>query len=198
MSTEIHPSQVLSYWFGPEPYQERKSLWWGGKKNDAAIIERWRVAVEQALAGGLEEWTATAQGNLALILLSDQLTRNVYRGTAQAFAGDAMARACVARGLERGDLAHYHPLEAVFFLMPLEHHESMESQRQALQLMRELREQCPPELRKILDSNIEYARSHGEIIERFGRFPHRNVALGRPSTPQEAAYLASGGRRFGQ
>ncbi len=82
--------------------------------------------------------------------------------------------------------------------MPLEHHESVESQRRVLALMHELRERCGPDLIEVIDSNIEYAEAHGEIIDRFGRFPHRNQALGRESTPEEAEYLASGGRRFGQ
>lgn len=190
--------QVLKFWFGAMPYQVQSGLWWGGAENDLCIATQWARTVEQALAGKLSHWSDSADTNLALIVLSDQMTRNIYRGTELAFTGDELARESMNKGLERGDLDRYHPLQAVFFLMPLEHHESIQSQRQAVALLTETRDRAEPKHRAILQSNLDFATEHQLIIQRFGRFPHRNQALGRPSTPDEQAYLEAGGRRFGQ
>ncbi|MFK7955229.1 MAG: DUF924 family protein [Lysobacterales bacterium] len=189
---------VLQYWFGSPPYAVQKSLWWGGEKNDAHLRDHWGDTVKDALDGYLDDWTQQADSNLALIVLCDQMTRNIYRHSARAFAGDERARHCVETGLKNGDLDTLHPLQAVFFLMPLEHHESLRDQDRAVDLLTTLLDRTPDEYRTEIQSNIEFARKHREVIRQFGRFPHRNEALGRASSAEEVAYLSSGGHRFGQ
>lgn len=190
--------QVLDFWFGQAPLEPRPALWWGGKNNDEPIRQRFATAVEGALNGAYDGWEETPRGALALIVLLDQMTRNVYRGSARAFSGDARALAVCRSALDRGDLGRLHPLEGSFLLMPLEHDEDLASQGHCLTQLEHLISLADPPLREYLASNLDYARAHRDIIRRFGRFPHRNAILGRASTPDEAAYLAAGGRRFGQ
>lgn len=192
------PESILKFWFGTPPLKPRHDLWWGGRENDAVIASRFEPTVAKAVEGGFSQWTEQPRSALALILLLDQMTRNVYRGTARAFAGDARALDMTRSGLERGDLDRLHPLEAVFYLMPLEHHESLESLDRTLLEMQRLADRAEPELTETLIDNLRFARDHRDIIERFGRYPHRNEVLGRTSTTEELAWLAEGGRRFGQ
>ncbi len=195
---QITAQSVLRFWFGTPPFKVQKSLWWGGAKNDEALRQQWGNTVNNALMGALSDWTQSVESNLALIILCDQMTRNIFRHTARAFAGDELALQCVERGLINGHLESLHPLQAVFFLMPLEHNESLESQNKAVDFLTLLSDRSPDEYRKHIQSNLEFAQDHREIIRRFGRFPHRNKALSRTSTAEEVAYLSSGGRRFGQ
>ena len=189
---------VLKFWFGSAPLVPRDDLWWGGRENDAEIQSRFGQYVDDALQGKLDHWRDGPRPALALILLLDQMTRNIFRGTAQAFAGDAAALATTRKGLSAGYLDHLHPLEAVFFLMPLEHHESLASLDLVIDQMQRLANNAEPALQDGLKSAVRFAHDHREIIAKFGRYPHRNKALGRDNTAQEAAWLAAGGRRFGQ
>ncbi len=190
--------RVLEFWFGQPPLEPRPALWWGGKKNDEPIRRRFGADVEAALNGDCDAWVGTPHGALALIVLLDQMTRNVNRGTARAFAGDARALAACRAAIARGDLERLHPLEAAFVLMPLEHHEDLASQDRCVAEFERLIARAPPALRGPLEGFVDYARAHRDLIVRFGRYPHRNEILGRESTSAEAEYLATGGRRFGQ
>jgi uncharacterized protein (DUF924 family) len=127
---------------------------------------------------------------LALVVVLDQFSRNLHRDSARAFAQDAYARECAGQALERGDDLGLLPVERQFLYMPFEHSERLEDQERALDLFRSL--EAFEETRGLL----EYAERHHRIIARFGRFPHRNAALGRASTPEEEAFLAQPGSRF--
>lgn len=183
---------VLDLWFGapdsPEFGTDRK-LWW--KKNrafDSMLTERFGALLDEAQAGGLQEWERTPLGTLALIVLLDQLSRNCFRNTPRAFAGDARALALAKALIEKGDDLRlpgaYH---RAFAYMPFEHDEAPESQREALRLFGKLKEETG------VSSFYESAVEHAEVIGRFGRFPHRNRILGRDVLPDEEAWLAKHG-----
>lgn len=189
------------YWFGgladSEAGQRQAKLWWGKDAAlDAELTERFGSLVTAARSGRLEHWSDSAQGRLALILLTDQLPRNVFRGTPEAFASDPQARQLCLAGLERGDDKALAPIERVFFYLPLEHSESMADQDHAVSLFTALSQAAPPPLMEQYRGFLSYALRHRQVIERFGRFPHRNAVLGRQSSPEETAFLAQPGSSF--
>jgi len=170
------PAAVLAFWFDPahEPFWFEKSAAF-----DALCVATLMPAHRDAVAGRLAAWETTAEGALALCLLLDQLPRNAFRGSAEAFASDALARAAAGRALARGHDLALEPKRRRFFYLPLEHSEDL-----ADQLVSEA-------LFATLDAEaLRYAARHREIVERFGRFPHRNATLGRDSTAEEIAFLA--------
>jgi uncharacterized protein (DUF924 family) len=184
---------VLDYWFGapgsPEHGHERE-LWFTKRAaTDDEIRGRFGALIEAALHGDLETWRATPRGTLALIVLLDQFTRNVFRDTPRAFAGDAQALAMASALVERGDDRQLSLHERAFAYLPFEHAESMPLQDQAVALFTRLADDGYP-------GPLPWAIRHREVIERFGRFPHRNEILGRASTPEEAAFLQQPGSRF--
>lgn len=195
---------ILAVWFGgaaadPAVAAAREGFWFGASPEaDALVRDRFSAAVEAAARGELESWLDAARPALALVLLLDQFPRNLWRGTARAFAQDAqglrMARAAVARG----HLPRLAPLEQAFLVLPYQHSESAEDQREALRLVSGIVRAAPPAWHPLLDRYREVAEQHRALIEQFGRFPHRNRILGRATTPEEDAYLAGGGVRFGQ
>lgn len=196
---------VLNFWFGEAPEDaaalERKMKRWFGvaPEFDAEIRERFEGLVEAATRGALEDWHATAQGQLALVLLLDQFRRNLFRRSAAAFAGDAKALEVCEAGLASGSASRLRPLERAFLCMPLQHAESLDAQRRSVAAFDALAAvPAPPHVRDCLRGFAESAHEHHAIIERFGRFPHRNEALGRASTREEIDYLEGGGARFGQ
>src|SRR5690606_17045287 len=150
------------------------------------------AVLEDAGAGRLDGWARSPRGRLALIIVLDQLSRNIHRDSAAAFASDARAQALCMEGLERGDDRELAPLERWFFYMPLEHAESLELQERSVREFERLAAEAPAELQSALEAALDYARRHRDVIARFGRFPHRNTVLGRDSTPEEQAYLARG------
>ncbi len=189
--------RILDYWFGPpdsEIHGTFREMWYrGGPEIDSEIAERFEALYERAAAGELDDWREQARSCLAMILLLDQFPRNMFRGEPRSFATDAKAvetaRHAVGRGYDRGlDLNVQQ-----FHYMPFEHSEDIADQRRAVELFRA----AADDERK--EENIGYAIKHLEIIERFGRFPHRNAILGRDSTPEEIAFLDHGGEdvRFG-
>lgn len=193
------PEQILNYWFGEAPLAPRGRLWWSGGPNvDEDIRDRFLDNVEVALVGHLDHWADEPETALALVLLLDQFTRNIFRGTERAFSGDHRALNVTLAGIARGFDDRLHPLQASFFYMPLEHAESMQRQDQCVERFEHLLERSAPEYHDYLSGNLDYARDHRTVIERFGRFPHRNRVLDRTSTPEEVAYLDGGGKRYGQ
>lgn len=194
---------VLDYWFGDAltlgwPSQSRSALWFGGGKAvDSEIAARFGTLVEQALQGGLREWESEPLSRLALVIVLDQFTRNVFRGQAQAFAGDSRAHQLVLGALDRGWDAQLPLAAKVFLLMPLMHAEDLSAQEKCVQQFEALLASAPPERRKDLQGNLDFARQHRDIIVQFGRFPYRNQALGRTDTPEEEVFLRDG-PRFGQ
>jgi uncharacterized protein (DUF924 family) len=196
------PSDVLRFWYG-EPSDEAsgapRDFWFQGTATlDAEIRDGFGDAVREALAGGFEDWRWDPQATLALVILLDQFTRNVHRGTPLAFAGDARAQAITVDAMDKGLDRRLAPLERWFLWMPLQHAESPALQARAVASYEALvAEAGPLETRRLtLDVALDYARRHAAIIARFGRFPHRNAVLGRPSTAEETRFLTEPGSSF--
>jgi uncharacterized protein (DUF924 family) len=180
---------ILDFWFG-DGTRARDEWFRKDPAFDQAIHDRFGTAVEAALDGAFAAWTAQARSALALVLLLDQFTRNIYRGTARMFAGDAralqVAEAAVAAGFD-GALG---PYERSFLYLPFEHAEAPAAQERSLELFARLASDTG------LQSPLEWAAKHADVIRRFGRYPHRNDMLGRVSTAEEIAFLAGPGSRF--
>jgi len=197
MSTPAEAQAVLDFWFLPavHPQQGHFRREWFRQDDafDADIRERFGTLVETALAGGLTEWEATAEGSLARILLLDQFTRNIFRGTARAFAGDAQALVLAERLVGSGRDKNLPPIKRWFVFLPFEHSETLIDQERSVALFAGLRREAQD---AAFDAAYDYALRHRAAIERFGRFPGRNAILGRVSTPEEAAVLDSGEFRF--
>ncbi|MBR0567411.1 DUF924 domain-containing protein [Azoarcus sp. L1K30] len=193
---------ICTFWFGTTTddattIAEQSALWWSKRDEvDAAIRARFEPLVIQAGDGHLDAWLHTPIGHLALILLTDQFPRNIYRNDARAFAFDERAlgwsNAAISRGIDR----RCRPIERVFFYLPLEHSENRDDQAEAVRLFEALATEVPPHVRPAFDGFADFARRHREIVDRFGRFPHRNAALGRVSTAEEAAFLRQPGSGF--
>ena len=162
------------------------------------IEQRFGAAVRAARAGQLDEWADDPRGRLALVILLDQFARNIFRGTADAFAADDRALALTQEAMERGHDTELDPIERVFLYMPLQHAESKVVQEQSVATYEALAESVPAAQRERFEGFTKYARLHRDIVARFGRFPHRNAILGRPSTEAERDYLAGDAPRFGQ
>jgi uncharacterized protein (DUF924 family) len=193
----MSPDDVLQFWLGApaadaDTFTQKLHRWFGGDKAlDAEIRARFGAAVDRARDGALDGWTATARGRLALIILLDQFTRNLHRGTPRAFENDARALALAEAGLERQDDAGLSFEEKMFLYMPLGHSEDVARQERAVALNEAAVEGAPPALAASYASAVTYARGYLEQIRRFGRFPHRNAILGRTCTQEEMAFLAS-------
>lgn len=185
--------EILQFWFGQPgtaDYGRTRDEWF--RKDaafDAAIRDRFGATIEIALARGFADWTAPRPA-LARILLLDQFTRNAFRHTPRAFAGDALALALANAALARGDDDHLVAVERWFTYLPFSHAESPGAQQRALELFRRLRETTG------LAEPLASAERHAKVIELFGRFPHRNAILGRESTVEEIAFLSAPGSRF--
>jgi uncharacterized protein (DUF924 family) len=193
---------ILHFWFGSQAddkivAEERSKLWWSKNPQvDEEIQQRFEPYVTQAGNRELDGWAQSSTGCLALILLTDQFPRHIYRNTSQAFAYDPLARLWCKEGLSKGFQLSLRPLERVFFYLPLEHSESMEDQDRSLALYQELADDADPELRPTFDGFVRFAVRHRDIIKRFGRFPHRNQILGRGSSSEELAFLEEKGSSF--
>jgi uncharacterized protein (DUF924 family) len=194
---------LLEFWFGdalasPERLEARSQIWFRQSDDfDAEIRERFGALPERAEAGELDAWRGEAESCLAFVLAVDQLPRNLFRGSARAFAFDALAREAAVESIGRGFDRDLHPVRAAFLYLPLEHAEDVELQERCVELYAELAERVSAELRPRFEEYSDYARRHRDVIRRFGRFPHRNRVLERPSSPEEDTYLESGGDAFG-
>lgn len=201
------PEDVLTFWFGACPPADATALplrsQWFTKSDafDARIRERFGPTIDAALAGSLDDWAINPRGWLALLVVLDQFTRNVFRGNPRSFAGDAQARALALQGLARDWDRELCWLARPFVLLPLEHSEDVSAQRECVVRFTALCANAqaagaPPEVCQILDGNLDYAVRHRDVIQRFGRFPHRNAALSRVNTEAEQQYLAQPGAGF--
>ena len=195
---------VREYWFGARPLtaealDRRMDFWFGSdEQRDAEIRERFGALLERAAAGELSAWGDGPRGRLSLILLLDQFPRNMFRGTARAFEYDEQALTLALTGLQSGADGALDFAERLFFYMPLEHAENRDAQDESVAAFRRLLAEVPRDLHAAFASTLGFAERHRSIIERFGRFPHRNALLGRANTPEEAEWLKEGGSRFGQ
>lgn len=194
--------QILEFWFGkpvvgePVP-SERRRLWFGGEpETDRLIREKFAVDLDRAQRGEFRHWSRTPRGALALIIVFDQFPRNIHRGTPLAYACDGRALTLCLAGLDAAQDRSLAVAEKAFFYLPLEHAEDLEAQRRSVALFSALRDQAPPALAELCEGFFDYAVRHQRIIERFGRFPHRNAVLGRSSSPAEIAFLRQPGSSF--
>jgi len=192
------PDDILRFWFPERPETDhaamaRRMEWWFHGGADAQIMERFASLPEFAARGGLNAWATNAPSRLALILVLDQFSRTVYRGTARAYAQDPMARALSMVGIEIGHYAALEdPWQKTFFFLPLGHSENLRHLNLAVSLAEELARESSEGQRRMLEHSASQAHGHRNVVARFGRQPHRNEVLGRTSTPEELAYLARG------
>lgn len=192
---DAQAQEVLDFWFLPPDnpdYGQSRAEWF--RKDDAfdaQIRARFGALIDAAIDGGLREWDATPHGALARLIVLDQFTRNVYRGTPRAFAGDAQALALAIALTQAEQDGQLPPMLRAFAYLPFEHAEDLAMQARAVELFQLLSQAQPG-----FDGMLDYAERHQEVIARFGRFPHRNVILGRASTPQELEFLRQPGSSF--
>jgi uncharacterized protein (DUF924 family) len=187
-------NEILDFWFGkPDEadYGKRRKVWFTKNPEfDQEVRSRFLKHYQQAAAGELNDWKESAHGCLALIILLDQFSRNMFRGQPQAFATDPQAlyyaKYAVAQGFDKQLL----PLQRCFVYLPFEHSENLADQEQCVDLFASLKDY--PECA----TGIDYAYRHLKVIERFGRFPHRNKILHRETTPEEAEFLKQPGSSF--
>lgn len=182
---------VIGFWFGAPPFLRRAEWFRKDAAFDAQIRERFGSLHTSALRGDIDAWHTEPLPALARLIVLDQFSRNLHRNSAQAFAGDApalmAAKDIVVRGWDRG----YAPVQRWFAYLPFEHAEDIAMQRESLRLFAGLAHDAPAEA-----DTVEWAQKHHDVVQRFGRFPHRNATLGRVSTPEELDYLAQPGAGF--
>jgi uncharacterized protein (DUF924 family) len=200
---------VRDYWFGQLPLSapaldSRLRFWFADdsgaeqRQRDAEIGMRFGELCERAVSGQLADWADGPRRRLSLIILLDQFPRNMFRGSARAFAGDGQALPLALSGMQSAADAALDVVERLFFYMPLQHAENREVQEESIAAYRRLLNEAPAELRACFAAALEWAERHQAIIEQFGRFPSRNAALGRESTPAEQQWLEASGETFGQ
>ena len=197
-------ADIVAFWLGdsrdrPDRADARRGWWYeGGPAVDEAIRARFGDLVPRACARELMGWRDTPEGALALVLLLDQFTRNLYRGTVGAYAGDRCAFEVVRHAIDRRLDRDLHPVARIWLYHPFHHSEEVAEQDHGLDLLRALRQHADPDWHAYVERSIEGWTRHRDTVARFGRFPHRNAVLGRDSTAAELAHLAADGRRFGQ
>lgn len=179
MSETADPREVVSFWLG----QSEKAWFTADPEFDAEVSNRFGSLLERARAGALDHWAESADSTLALVILLDQMSRNVYRDMPEMFAADDKALAVARRAIERGFDQELPKQKRRWIYLPFMHSEDFADQEKSVELF----------TREELSESIPFAVDHADIIRRFGRFPHRNAILGRETTPEEAAFLAGGG-----
>ena len=189
----VDAGAILDFWFEPA----HAAHWFAADAwFDEQIRRRFGAEVEAAAQGQLDDWAAEPASWLALLILLDQFPRNLYRGSARAWKADVKAQRVALSGLDDGFDQSLPPLQRVFAYLPLEHAEDMRLQQRSVALFETLLAQVGADERERFGDFLDYARRHREVIVRFGRFPHRNAALGRTNTLDEASYLAQPGAGF--
>jgi len=193
---------LLDFWFGPSREDAgavggRMKFWFQpGASDDEAVREQFETPMREAAAGRLPEWTASPAGRLALVLALDQAPRVIYRKRPEAFLHDGSALALTLAGIAAGIDRDYGLAERAFFYMPLQHSEDPLVQVESVRYFEQLVDDFPDHA-DVARGFLKYARDHAQIIERFGRYPHRNAVLGRESTAEEIDFLKDG-PRYGQ
>ncbi len=195
---------IIEFWLGDvaapsEALEHRSRRWFGADTElDREIEARFGDLLARWTDAAIAGWAATPRGRLGLIILLDQFSRNIHRGTERAFAFDHEALELSRSGIDAGMDQALEALERMFFYMPFQHAEHGETQLRSVALFESLAASSPAHQRGFFELSLEHAREHQHLIARFGRFPHRNRVLGRESTPEESAYLEGGGKTFGQ
>ena len=189
----MNPADVLDFWFaapGDPDYGKTRPLWFSKTDTtDELVRDRFGGTVEAALSGEIDDWALTPRGALALIILLDQFTRNIYRDTPRSFDGDGQALRLASNLVDRNDDRLLARVERWFAYMPFEHSEFLNDQLESVRLFEQLAQDGLPE-------PLSWAIKHYDVIKRFGRFPHRNAILGRESTADEIEFLKEQGSRF--
>lgn len=197
MATNASIQAILAFWFGDPAveatdYASRRKRWFGKQDDfDAAIRQRFQPVYDQAASRELDDWQQTPAGCLALLILLDQFPRNLFRNQPQAFATDAQALEIAQQVVAQGWDHQLAPIQRIFVYLPFEHSEDRQCQQRSVALFDQLQTAAPE-----LADTYDYAVRHQVVVERFGRFPHRNLILGRPSTPEEAEFLTQPGSSF--
>lgn len=201
---QIRIDAILAFWFMEKELSApqidgRMDLWFGEDQVfDHEIVKEFSGDVERASEGQLDHWAHEPRGRLALILLIDQFRRNIYRNTAEAFGKDKAAlKLCVEGAMEKKDKG-LTPIQRVFFYMPLQHAESRKVQLKSREIYGRLSEAVSPTYKETFETIAQFAELHADIVEQFGRFPHRNKLMDRENTPKEDEYLAGDVPTFGQ
>jgi uncharacterized protein (DUF924 family) len=196
--------EVHRFWFAdtlddPQAASTRSRVWFGtDARFDDQIRSRFEPTIRAAASGELRAWEDAPRTCICLVVVLDQFPRNAYRNTAAAFDHDAVALSAARHGVAAGYLDALSAVERPFLLMPYQHAEDVATQRESVRLFERVLAQAPGEWRSHAEINLQFARAHLEIVERFGRFPHRNAVLARASTPMEREYLDSKPQTFGQ
>lgn len=189
--------EILQFWFGDPSqedsrYQQRRQRWFGkSAETDQEIRDRFLAAHQQAMTGAFDSWQDQPLTCLALLVLLDQFSRNLFRDTPAMFAADAQALGIAKQAIARQFDQQLEPLQRIFVYLPLEHSENLQDQQQSVALFEQLNAVYPEAA-----DTLDYAIRHRVVIERFGRFPHRNKILGRETTPAEAEFLTQPGSSF--
>ena len=197
-------SEVLGFWFGDLregelPDEEKQMTWWmKSEEFDDLVRQRFEKYVLLAEKGELSHWLETPLGTVAFIIVVDQFPRNIYRDTPEAFSRDSLALRTCIEGIEKGFDRGLHPVHRTFFYLPLMHSEDLEIQSLSVRKYSALENEYAqhPEIRETLACSTDFAGRHFDIVKRFGRYPHRNAALGRESTPEETEFLKEPGSSF--
>ena len=196
------PEAVLDFWFGApgsaaEIAARQRPLWFAkSAANDQIVTARFAETLVAAGQGELDGWAASPRGRLALIVVLDQFPHHIHRDHGQSFAYDALSLALALEMIQRGEDAQVTPIERVFVYLPLEHAESMAMQDLSVALYEKLAHEAAAAEHGLFEGFLDYARTHRDVVARFGRFPHRNELLGRTSTAEEIEFLKQPGSRF--
>jgi uncharacterized protein (DUF924 family) len=202
--SDVSPEDVHHFWFAdtvedPHAADERRDLWFRcSPAFDDEIRERFGSTIAQAARGELSGWECAPRSCVSLVIVLDQFPRNAYRNTVTAFASDHLGLALTRRAIVARYVDRLSTVECAFLLMPYQHAENVAAQREGIVHFERMTAAAPPQWRPFAENTLQFARRHLEIIERFGRFPHRSAVLGRSSTPAEQAYLDSKPDTFGQ
>ncbi len=197
-------AEIVDFWLGtaldnPEAAYARRDWWYkGGAPVDDEIRARFGTLIEQACRRELSAWQSTSEGAFALVLLMDQFTRNIYRNTPAAYAGDPIAFDVVQHAIDHKRDRELPPVSRIWLYHPFHHSEQIEEQDRGLWLLNDLVTETPSAWHPYIQRSITGWTRHRNIVARFGRFPHRNAVLGRATTDEENAFLVSDGEAFGQ
>lgn len=197
---KLRQTKILSFWFGEDPLRplENIAIWFNKDPDvDQLITETFGGLLDEAATGAFDDWAKTPDGALALVILCDQMSRHIYRDDEMAFSQDARALKTAQIAIAHGFESHYSVVQRVFLYLPFEHSERLEIQDRSVELFQGLESEVyDPAEKAFIESALDFARRHREIIARFGRFPHRNELLGRENSKAESAFLKSGSARF--
>ncbi len=199
-----NPDAIIDYWIGPqesspEIFGEKQKLWYTSSDDtDKHIEDEFGEALGAAEAGELDDWAESLTGSLALVILLDQFSRNLYRGTPDAYRNDGAAQSVAKRVIDSGEYQQLNIPAKTLLYHPYHHAEDKALQDKCVALFEELLADSSEEWQEQVDANLQFVKGHCSVVHRFGRFPHRNKVLNRSSTEEELAYLEEDARTYGQ